>query len=137
MSHTPYGYRIENGKAVIDEFAATQIKELFLAYLAGDSLTAATQKAGIRTSHSVIRKMLQSARYLGNDYYPAIIDPVTFEAVEAECIRRAEKLGRVFEPKIENKIVYPTTFRITEGVKQFDDPFEQAEYAYSLIESET
>jgi len=115
MSHTPYGYRIENGKAVIDDFAANQIKALFKAYLAGDSLTTAAQKAGIRTSHSVIRKMLQSTRYLGNDYYPAIIDPVTFEAVDAECIRRAEKLGRIFEPKIESEIIYPTIFRITEG----------------------
>jgi hypothetical protein len=136
MNHTPYGYRIENGKAVIDEFAATQIKELFLAYLAGDSLTAAAQKAGIRTSHSVIRRMLQNTRYQGDDYYPAIIDPVIFEAVQAECIRRAEKLGRVHKPKIESEIIYPTTFCITEGTKQFDDPFEQAEYAYSLIESE-
>lgn len=43
--------------------------------------------------------MLQSARYIGDDYYPAILDPVTFEAVEAECIRRAEKLGRILNLK--------------------------------------
>jgi hypothetical protein len=27
MGHTPYGYRIENGKAVIDEEAAAKIKK--------------------------------------------------------------------------------------------------------------
>ena len=29
MTHTPYGYRIEGGKAIIDETAAGQVKELF------------------------------------------------------------------------------------------------------------
>ena len=33
MGHTPYGYRIENGKAVIDEAAATQVRELYKNYL--------------------------------------------------------------------------------------------------------
>ena len=29
MGHTPYGYRIENGKAIIDEPAATKIRTLY------------------------------------------------------------------------------------------------------------
>ncbi len=47
MGHTPYGYRIEDGKAVVDEIAAEQVKELFSGYLAGLSLKGATKKAGI------------------------------------------------------------------------------------------
>ena len=27
MGHTPFGYRIENGKAVIDEAAASQVRK--------------------------------------------------------------------------------------------------------------
>ena len=136
MSHTPYGYRIENGSAAIDIVAAKKIKALFLAYLSGDSLATAAQKAGILTSHAAIGKMLRNKHYLGDEYYPAIIDPDTFVATEKERIRRAEKLGRVFEPKAKNEVVYPTAFRIKEGEDRFDDPFKQAEYAYSLIESE-
>lgn len=136
MGHTPFGYRIANGKAVIDELAAEQIKVLFQAYLSGNSLAAAAQKAGILTSHAVVGKMLRNTRYLGDDYYPAIVDTIIFRAVEAERIRRAEKLGRVFEPKTKNEVIYPTAFRIKEGAERFDDPFQQAEYAYSLIESE-
>ena len=30
MGHTPYGYRIEDGKAVVDEIAAEQVKELWI-----------------------------------------------------------------------------------------------------------
>jgi hypothetical protein len=136
MSHTPFGYRIENGKAVIDELAAEQIKALFQAYLSGDSLATAAQKAGILTSHAAIGMMLRNTHYLGDDYYPAIIDAGTFETAETERIKRAEKLGRVYEPKGKNEVVYPTAFRIKEGSERFDDPFQQAEYAYSLIESE-
>ncbi len=136
MSHTPFGYRIINGKAVIDEIAAEQIKALFLAYLNGDSLAYAAQKAGILISHAVIGKMLRNVRYLGDDYYPAIIEPDIFESTEKERIRRAEKLGRIFEPKENIEVVYPLTFHIKEGNEQFDDPFQQAEYAYSLIERE-
>ena len=136
MSHTPFGYRIVNGKAEIDEPAAEQVKVLFQAYLSGDALATAARKAEILTSHAAIGKMLRNVRYLGDDYYPAIIDPAMFEAAENERIRRAEKLGRIFEPKEKNQVVYPTTFHIKEGDEHFDDPFQHAEYAYSLIESE-
>lgn len=136
MGHTPFGYRIENGKAVIDKTAAERIKALYESYLSGDSLATAANKAGIKAYHAAIGKMLRNPYYLGDAYYPAIIDPDTFSAAEEERIKRAEKLGRVREPKKTKKAVYPTSFRLREGAEEFDDPFEQAEYAYSLIETE-
>lgn len=136
MNHIPYGYRIENGLAVIDEQSAEQVRSLFDAYLSGDSLIDAAQKAGLHMTHSQIGRMLTNPRYLGDGYYPAIIDPDTFAATGAERAGRAEKLGRVWEPKEEKEVVYPTAFRLREGTEQFDDPFEQAAYAYTLIETE-
>ena len=136
MSHIPYGYRIENGKAVIDEKAAEQVRTLFDAYLSGDSMNTAAGKAGIKSFHAGIGRMLCSARYLGDGFYPAIIDADTFAAAEAERANRAEKLGRIHKPKEPEKAVFPTSFRMREGTEKFDDPFEQAEYAYSLIETE-
>lgn len=35
MGHTPFGYRIEHGKAVIDEAAAAQVRDLYKNYLSG------------------------------------------------------------------------------------------------------
>jgi hypothetical protein len=136
MSHTPFGYRIENGKAVIDKESAEQIKTLFHSYLSGDSLATAAKKAGIKAFHAGIGRMLRNTRYLGDEFYPAIIDPDTFEAAEAERIRRAEKLGRIRKPEQEKEAVYPTAFRMKEGTEEFDDPFGRAEYSYSLIETE-
>jgi len=87
MEHTPYGYRIENGQAVLDEKAAEQVRTIFRSYLTGDALATAAQKAGIKAFHAGIARMLHNTRYLGDAYYPAIIDPNTFAAVETERVR--------------------------------------------------
>lgn len=136
MGHTPYGYRIENGKAIIDEQAAKQIKTLFQSYLTGNSLAMAANKADIKAFHAGIGRMLRNKYYLGDEYYPAIINSDTFEAAEAERIRRARKLGRIREPEAKKEVLYPSTFRFSKGTERFDNPFQQAEYAYSLIECE-
>ena len=60
MAHTPHGYRIENGKAVIDETAAEQVKTLFASYLSGDSLDTASNKSGILSVHGSIGRILQN-----------------------------------------------------------------------------
>ena len=132
----PFGYRIENGKAVIDEEAAEQIKVLFDSYLSGDSLVTAAKKAGIKASHSGIGRILRNAKYLGDEYYPAIIDYDTFQAAQAERFIRAEQLGRIRQTEKEEEVIFPTAFHMREVTEEFDDPFGQAEYAYSLIEME-
>lgn len=117
MSHTPFGYRIENGKAVIDTEAVEQIKTLFCSYLSGDSLAAAAKKAGIKAFHAGIGRILRNTRYVGDEYYPAIIDSHIFEAAQAERIKRAEELGRIREPKEEKEAAYPTAFRMNKGTQ--------------------
>lgn len=134
MGHTPFGYRIEKGIAVIDETAARQVKEVYQNYLEGDSLIDAGKKAGLPFCHSSIGKILRNNHYLGDDYYPAIIDPDLFAAVEEERRKRVNALGRNRIPKTEPEVIYPTSFYRKEATENFDDPFQQAEYAYSLIE---
>ncbi len=80
--------------------------------------------------------MLRNPHYLGDDYYPAIIDRETFDKAEIERLRRAEYLGRIREPEGQEKIEVPVSFCTSRVEQKYDDPFLQAEYAYSLIESE-
>ena len=49
---------------------------------------------------------------------------------------RAKALGRVWELEGKKDILFPTSFTIPTVRKVSDDPFKQAAYAYSLIESE-
>jgi hypothetical protein len=130
----PFGYRIENGKAVIDEEAAEKIKVLFNSYLSGDSLVTAAKKAGIKAFHSGVGRILRNKRYLGDEYYPAIIDYDTFQAAQAERFIRVEQLGRIRQTEKEEEVIFPTTFHMREVTDELDDPFAQAEYIYSLIE---
>lgn len=136
MSHTPFGYQIKNGKAIVDMEEAEKIRVLFQSYLAGAALTTAAKEAAIHVSHSSIHHILQTTHYIGDDYYPAIIDADTFTAAQKEITNRAKKLGRIREPKKTSPVLYPTTFSLAEKTQTYTDPFQQAEYAYSLIESE-
>ncbi|MGI6716801.1 MAG: recombinase [Eubacteriales bacterium] len=136
MAHTPYGYVIKNGIAVIDDRSANQVKELFHAYLTGLSLADAAKRAGIKRCHSSIAKMLTCKRYLGDAFYPPIIDEDTFKQAEAEKIKRARMLGRIREQVEPKNSLVRMRFSAPSPETLYEDPFTQAEYAYSLIESE-
>ena len=135
--HTPYGYRIENGIAVICEEEAAQIREIYRGYFAGLSFRNAAKEVGLDMTHSVVKHMLQNPHYLGDNFYPAIIDSETFDAFEVERQRREKAMGRdnIQKKAMEARPV-ATSFRMKEADQSFENPYEQAEYLYSLIESE-
>ncbi|AHM55852.1 recombinase [Peptoclostridium acidaminophilum DSM 3953] len=136
MGHIPYGYVIVNGKAVIQEDDAKKVRELFKAYLSGLSLTDSAKKAGINRYHGSISKMLTDKRYVFDPYYPVIIEKEWYEKVQIEKRNRAEKLGRIKERTDEKPTFLKQRFAMPMPKALYDDPFRQAEYAYSLIESE-
>lgn len=136
MGHTPYGYRIEDGKAVIDEAAAAQVRELYKNYLSGLSLTNAAKEAGLDLLHSGAKRMMRNMHYLGDDFYPAIIDKESFDAVEVELNKRSTKLGRNDRYNAPKEKRPSTAFRLCDITETYENPIRQAEYLYSLIESE-
>ena len=134
---TPYGYKIVNGGAVIDEEEAAQVRKIYDGYLGGLSLTGAAKAAGLELKHRSVRIMLENRRYLGDEYYPAIIDPDTFRAFEAERLRREKMLGRDKKQKKATEAKpAPIRFRLIMPARELSEPYKQAEYIYSLIERE-
>lgn len=136
MGHTPYGYKIVNGMAVIDEIEGAAVRKLYEGYLSGLGLQAAADEAGIPVNHCQAKRMMLNRKYLGTDYYPALITEDIMEQVKAELTRRAGKLGRVFEPKEQDLPIVPTRFQFGKEEMSFDNPFLQAQYMYELIEGE-
>lgn len=136
MEHIPYGYRIENGKAVVDETAAGQVRQLFENYLSGDSLKKAAENAGITGNHSTIKLMLQNRRYFRDDFYPQIISEEMFNAAAEELRNRAERLGRNSHVRKERSVNIPVRFTFISAADYFENPVQQAEYMYGLIKSE-
>lgn len=135
QGHLPYGYRIINGAAVIDKEQAAQVKELYEAYLSGMGYIDAARSVGLEMAHGSVKAVLQNRYYLGDDFYPAIIDRETFDAAEAERLRRIKSWGRKWEKKPQEEKGIPTSFRLGAVAQKYKDPYKQAAYAYSLIES--
>ena len=136
MGHTPYGYKIENGKAVIDELAVTKIRALYINYLKGMTLVAAAKASGINTYHGTVKRLLQNKHYIGDNFYPAIIDAATYKRANVELTTRATTMGRLNKVTVLPAKNAPVNFTMGEITNHFPDSFKQAEYLYSLIESE-
>lgn len=135
MGHTPYGYRIEDGIAVIDQEAAGKLRKLYENYISGMSLKAAAAKAGIETYHGTAKRLMITRHYLGDDFYPAIIDEEIFHKAQEELSQRAA-LCRMNRDTQKKTLKTPTLFTIREIEKHFANPAAQAEYMYSLIDCE-
>lgn len=131
-----YGYKIVDGRAVVDRAAQKKIQLLFQNYLAGMSLSKAAEEAGINIPHGMVGKLLSNQHYLGDSFYPQLIDKSTFEKAAVERKHRAEKLGRTNLKKIIVEKKAPTNFTLSKIEEYYDDPARQAEYLYSLIQED-
>ena len=127
MGHTPYGYSIENGCATIKEDEANKIRKLYENYLSGMALAKAAAAAGIETYHGTAKRLMENRHYLGDDFYPAIIDQETYDKAAAIRLNRKKNV---------ESAASPTGFRMAAAEQHYEDPRLQAEYLYSLIESE-
>lgn len=93
MAYIPYGYRIERGEAVIDREAEDKLKVFIGCYLDGSSRDRAAKEAGIPVSGQTVMSLIGKGVYLGDDYYPQILDASTLFRVAEERQKRYEKLG--------------------------------------------
>lgn len=135
MEHTPFGYVIVDGRPRKHDIESAKLNALYAGYLLGLSFEGAADLAGIKATHSMVKRLLSNRRYLGDDLYPQIIDEATFKAVEAERLRREKALGRDNLPKKEKPVpVIFTEFRTKKAAQKSNDPIAQAEYAYGRIE---
>lgn len=133
MKHTPYGYDIVGGMAVINEEQAANLRKLCENYLSGMSFVQAARAAGINMNHSGVKRLMLNPRYLGDDFYPAILTPEIAQAVEAERQRRDTLYKGTRYTKDAVTTVIPTRFVMRRTAPKYQDPIRQAEYAYSQI----
>ncbi len=134
MQHTPYGYDIVDGKAVVNVEQADNLKKICENYLGGMGYIAAARDVGLSMQHCGVKLMIENKKYLGDDFYPQIITMELHEKVVAERLKRSKALGRDRKKKKERKqATIPTKFSMTRIQNKYDNPIEQAEYAYGLI----
>lgn len=115
--HMPLGYKIEDGKLIIDEEKAPVIKKIFGDYQNGLSLHAIAKEltnAGFLNAnnksnwnHGSVGMILQNIKYLGDDFYPRMIDKEIFESVQKRRKKKEEELGRTLQPNsMKNQSLY-------------------------------
>lgn len=97
------------------------------------SLVQAAKDVGLEMKHSGVKRLMQNPRYLGDDFYPAILAAEIAQAVEAERLRRdALYKGTRYTKEVVTTVI-PTRFAMKRTAPKFKDPIKQAEYAYSQI----
>lgn len=137
MEHTPYGYDIIDGRAVINEEQAVTIRQICENYLSGMSFKNAAAAAGLTMSHCGVKRLMLNDRYLGDSFYPAILTKETAQRVEKERLRREKALGRDRRKgKGDPKGIIYIGFSSPKIPLKYEDPVRQAEYAYSQIRNE-
>lgn len=100
----PIGYKMVDGKTVIDEEKAGVVKQVFSDYLNGistDKIAEILISKGIYNpsgkiswSYGTVRKILVNIKYLGDEMHPQIIDENTFELVQKRREEIARRLGK-------------------------------------------
>lgn len=80
--------------------------------------------------------LLMHKHYIGDDFYPAIVDAATYKKANAELTARATTMGRLNKITVLPTKDAPVNFTMGEITNHFPDPLKHAEYLYSLIESE-
>lgn len=105
--HMPLGYRIENGRAVLVPETVMVVKRIFDAYVSGISTYRIARELtaqGILNArhkpswnHGSIGKILENRKYLGDGFYPPVIDADLFEQVQKLRMERQVQLGRTIQ----------------------------------------
>lgn len=106
--HMPLGYGIENGKAVIMPETAAIVKQVFQDYSSGISTCRIakelTREEVLNASHKPswnhgsVGKILENQKYLGDGFYPPMIDKELFEQVQRRRMEKQVQLGRTIQP---------------------------------------
>lgn len=116
MAYIPYGYQIQNGKALINIREQHKVEVLYQAFSQGATLKECLLASGIERSLCGIRAILRDRTYLGTDFYPRMLDVSLIQAVDHELeVRAASTRGHRRGRKRRQSAVVRTEFRLGTG----------------------
>lgn len=125
--HTNYGE--------VDQYMAPDHHEAIISHSDFDAANALVNQQ--TAEKGIDKRLMETTHYLGDSFYPAIIDKDTYQKAQEERKSRATALGRNNKKTQMRKLQIPTRFHMGEVAALYDNPVKQAEYLYSLIESES
>ncbi|MCL2298771.1 MAG: recombinase family protein [Firmicutes bacterium] len=106
-STAPFGYMFEMGRLIVHPREGEIVRAMFAGYLAGASLKdIAEDLTGRKVEYlpgendwnkSRVKRILEDARYLGAGQFPALVDDITFAAVQRQKDDRNDR--KVIQPE--------------------------------------
>ena len=135
MAHIPYGYKIQNGRAVIISEEAVRIRSLYHAFLEGLSIDSAGKKTGIPLSRSAVGKILSNRVYLGDGYYPPLIEESLYKRVQEERAGRTPASPSARRSSVPATIPIRTAFYLSSPPEKKGNAAFDAQSLYESIEA--
>ena len=124
----PFGYKIENGRVVIESTEAYWVLHLYRRYGLGETIRELTElmnhtgvhyDSGKPWNKSMVARILADSRYIGERGYPQIMEPEVFWGIvekkqkKAPAVQKTEvqrmlrrKCDRKITPDIEHEVLY-------------------------------
>lgn len=106
--HIPLGYCIQNGNAVIEPITAAIVRNIFTDYKNGKStyqIAKELSEQGILNAnskpkwyHGGVGKIIENRKYLGDDFYPVLIEQELFDSAQQRREIQRKDLGRLIHP---------------------------------------
>ncbi len=110
----PFGYTMKMSKLVADDRESAIVKRIFSMYLSGEtfkSISESMQLSGISYhadtcawNKNMVKRILENARYIGDETYPQIIDPVEYKKareLSAEKRQNVTSCPEDLKPKLK------------------------------------
>lgn len=121
---TPFGYKVEMGKIVVDPEESIIVKQIFNWGSQGYSLSKISKMVSqsfpiVQFNKNKVSRILKDARYVGNDIFESIIDQASFERVDQNQTNMSTRGGEKAEVlKVAVPVICPTCQSI---MKRFHD----------------
>lgn len=106
-------------------------RQVIKAFIKG--LRGQNDKVGIEKTQSVVGRLIKNDIYLGTEFYPRIIDDETFYKANEIRSNNAKNQNRIRELTPGSPTPTDFNFKIGNVEIKYEDPYQQAEYAYGLI----
>lgn len=128
--HIPMGYEIRDGKVYVNKQQSEVIIHIYIEYINGKSLLHIAQNlkakqipntnGNINWTHGAVAKILENKKYIGDDFYPQIIDCKTFETVQNLRNNSKSKPKKVSKDIVVEYPIKPQNMYLSQEVKSLD-----------------
>lgn len=117
QTNMPIGYKMINGKIVIDKYKSKTVCKIFYEYVGGKTIFAMSKELTLNKvpngnnktnwTHGAVGRILENVKYLGDDIHPKLIDQEMFDKAAEIRAQRIKKLGRNFHANsIQNENIF-------------------------------